>query len=157
MSRKNKHWSDEERTRIDLILKTLTYEKDFLNLRARWDKEDELLNCRTNTFLTANALLFAATQLTKSFFICFGVTLIGIILTLFWMIVAMRSKNCIQVLSKFCYEISPKYLQYALDFRSPRKYFPTSVIAKILPRMILICWSVYSLWLMFVKLQIKVI
>lgn len=148
--KEKKLWlSDDETKKVGTIKARLNEEKDYEALRARWDKEDELLSSRTNAFLTVNAILFAATQIqpgSNSFSI--GFALIGIILTVFWMITSKRSADLIQLLFTLCSDISPDYAKLMYEFRKPKRRFaPSNIMAIILPRTILACWILYTIWL----------
>jgi hypothetical protein len=146
----------KELERQNEIMNSLTID-DYDKLRKRWDKEDDLLNSRTNTFLTVNAILISAAQLSIVFSKAkfeYGIATFGIIISILWFLTARRTKNCLNILAKFCYKISPKSIQYALDYKSPKMILPNKIIASILPVVIIFFWIVFILFQLLCDLQV---
>lgn len=115
---------------------------DYKSIRERWDKEDELLNSRTGTFLTANTILFAAAQFQKESIYSLGIAIVGVIVTIFWMLVSSRSARIITYFYDICQDIMPKYMKYIYTYKKPR-LTPTKIITKVLPLIILISWLTF--------------
>jgi len=120
-------------------------EKDYISIRERWDKEDELLNSRTGTFLTANTILFAAAQFQKESLYSLGIAIVGIIVTIFWLLVSSRSARIIAYFYGICQEIMPKYMKFIYSYKKPR-LTPTKIITKVLPLIILISWLTFIVY-----------
>lgn len=117
-------------------------EMDYVSIRERWDKEDELLNNRTGTFLTANTILFAAAQFQKESIYSLGIAIVGVIVTIFWMLVSSRSARIIAYFYGICQDIMPKYMKFIYSYKKPR-LTPTKIITKVLPLIILISWLTF--------------
>jgi len=128
----------EEMQKVKLSLS----EKDYYSIRERWDKEDELLNTRTSTFLTANTILFAAVQFQKESVYSIGIAIVGVIVTIFWMLVAHRSARIIAYFYGISQNIMPEYLRFIYNYKKPR-LTPTKIITKVLPLIILLSWLTY--------------
>lgn len=143
---------DIDKLVTDLAIKVedeKTY-KTYDIIQARADREDILLNNRTSSFLTANAIFLAVTQIqnvTTSFF-RLGLVIVGIIVTIFWLLISNRTATFIHFFHDLLAKIRPEYLNFIHSYRRP-KFTPTNIMAYVFPVTILIGWSVYFVFLLF--------
>jgi hypothetical protein len=136
-------------------------ENDYDSSRQRQDKEDELLNIRTGSFLTANTILFAVSQLQKDnglfskygMGLNCGIAIVGILVSIFWILVSYRTSLYIYFFSSIRQKILPNhYSNFISEYKRPKLLLtPTSIIALWLPLFILFSWFAFFTFILFIN------
>ena len=111
--------------------------------RQRIIREDDLLHARTIVFLVTNGLLMTAVGISDDFAFRLVISILGIMVTISWMIVSWQNWNVIRQLTSEYWKQHPEdpienAVQKALLKPGWRR--PTNLIAKPIPTMFLITW-----------------
>jgi hypothetical protein len=155
-----KHPKGVEKKELEEILSELTI-KSYKSIRERQDKEDELLNLRTGSFLTANTILFAVTQLQKGndlflrencVALNYGIAIVGILVTIFWILISFRTSLYINYFASIRKKVSPHYTKFIPEYKSSNLLlFPTTIVALWLPLIILSSWFAFFAFVLFIE------
>jgi hypothetical protein len=118
-------------------------------IRERWDKEDALLISRTGIFLTANSILYAAMGFqAKTPGYQVGVAVMGLLLSVLWLMTSWHTTNVIRKLYQMCIGDMPYDLADIYKIK-PKFFRPTTVFGKVIPGLIIAGWLAFILWLLF--------
>jgi hypothetical protein len=111
--------------------------------RQRIMREDDLLHSRTMVFLVTNGLLMTAAGISGDFAFRLAISILGIMITISWMIVSWQNWNVIRQLT---IEYRKHYPEHPIEnivqkaLLKPGWRRPTNLIAKPIPIMFLITW-----------------
>jgi hypothetical protein len=116
--------------------------------RQRIVHEDDLLNSRTIVFIATNGLLMTAVGVSDDFAFRLVISILGIIITISWMILSWQNWNVIRQLTiEYRKHYSENHIENIVQkaMLKPGWRRPTDLIAKPIPIMFLITWIVLLL------------
>jgi hypothetical protein len=129
------------------------------NFRKRIEFEDELFNSRTTIFLGTNGLWAAAAGISGDFHLQIGIGILGILVTMMWLMCSWQSQRVIK-------ELTVEYLKLLKSSNDPEnrvektvqkalwspRLRPTNILAQWLPVLFLFVWTVFLVWLIWSSL-----
>jgi hypothetical protein len=130
---------------INLIPDDLSPDK----IRHRIEVEDGLLNSRSTIFLGINGLWVAAVGVSSDQYLRAGVALLGILVSLLWLICSWQSQLVIASLTK-TYQRLHSENQLEKIVQTELKGFgwlrPTNILASLLPCLFVVTWIIVLWW-----------
>lgn len=111
--------------------------------RQRIIREDDVLYTRTMVFLVTNGLLMAAAGISNDFAFRLVICILGIMVTISWMILSWQNWNVIRQLTiEYRKHYSENHIENVVQnaMLKPGWRRPTDLIAKPIPIMFLITW-----------------
>lgn len=113
--------------------------------RQRIIREDDLFNTRTTVFLITNGLFITSVGISEHLAIRLLISILGIIVTISWMIFSWQNLNVIRQLTIEYRKCHPEnYIENIVQkaLFKPGWKRPTELIAKPLPIMFLVTWII---------------